>query len=45
MNTINARLRLANAINAGKERQDYYNQLKSNVFGSGNQNQQAPQYN
>ena len=44
MNTINARLRLQQAIKAGKEREDYYNQLKSNVFG-GNQNQQAPQYN
>jgi hypothetical protein len=36
LNTINARLRLANAIEAGRERQDYYNELRAKVNTGGN---------
>ena len=44
LNTVNERIRMQQALNAGKERQDYYNQLKSGLYGKKG-SQQPSQYN
>jgi len=36
LNTINERIRMRQALNAEKERQDYYNELRSKINTGGN---------
>jgi hypothetical protein len=42
LNTINERIKMRQSLNAEKERQDYYNQLKSKLNSGGGGNNPTP---